>query len=46
VDGHQQEIVLAGTPSPKRNIGRKKLNIKQKKLASNLTRAVETHYRP
>ena len=25
---------------------RKKLNMKQKKLASNLTRAVETFYRP
>ena len=45
VDGHQQEIVLAGTPSPKRNIRRKKLNMKQKKLASNLTWAVETFYR-
>ena len=35
-EGHQQEIALAGTPSPKNSIKIRKLNTKQKKLRSNL----------
>jgi hypothetical protein len=44
-EDHQQGIALAGTPSPKRNIKRRKLNTKQKEPKSNVTRAVKTFYR-
>jgi len=45
VDGRQQEIALVGTPSPKKNIKRRKPNMKQKMQTSNVTRAVEAFYR-
>jgi hypothetical protein len=44
-EDRHQEIALAGTPSPKRDIKRRKLNTKQKKPKSDVTRAVETFYR-
>ena len=43
VEGHQQEIALAGTPSPKRGTKIRKLNTKQKKLKSNLIVQTRNH---
>ena len=43
-DGHQQEIVLAGTPSPKKNIVIK-AEYEAKNANKSVTRAVEAFYR-